>query len=70
MLFGVSVDELLGKEAPPVIVTLQDAMDTVVAVELTPREQAMLVAFRSLTDEQKEQLMKFSGDLVNEDAEN
>ena len=69
-LFGVSVDELLGKEAPPVIVTLQDAMDTVVAVELTPREQAMLVAFRSLTDEQKKQLMKFSGDLVNEDAEN
>lgn len=63
-LFGVSVDELLGKEAPPTVVELQDATDSVAVVELTPREQELLVAFRRLTKRQQDELLQSGSDMA------
>ena len=66
-LFGVSVDELLGKEMSPTVVELHNATQEVVAVNLTPREQELLVAFRRMTLEQQEELLKSGADIANKD---
>ena len=55
-LFGVSVDELLGKE-PTMTAFLQDSAASETVVCLTSREQELLSTFRRLTTEQQDQLL-------------
>ena len=56
-LFGVSVDELLGKE-PTMTAFLQDSAASETVVGLTSREQELLSTFRRLTTEQQDQLLR------------
>lgn len=64
-MFGVSVDELLGKETM-VAAVLQDATATDVVVQLAPREQELLAAFRRLTTQQQEDLLQVERELTRE----
>jgi transcriptional regulator with XRE-family HTH domain len=65
-LFGVSVDFLLGKETDESTPALADPTAPTVTVELTPREQELLTAFRRLTPAQQDTLLQKGHTMVEE----
>ncbi len=57
-LFGVSVDYLVGRERRPELTSAQGVLlDGGAQWQLDAQEQALLVLFRNLTEEQREQLL-------------